>query len=189
MRENPVTLNACSGERGLVGVLEEKDACLVIMVIVAALVVSLALLLLWRLFKGGVACGREARPCAHDAAQTRYRQGSTGGKNNKKNSHAPLARRRAHACRASSRALSNAPPHRTQAYAPALTAWMCRWNVSARTPPSSSPHPRRGQRSRPSVRGLRSIVSVASSLCPHHHQTKSKSKNKGGDSRPPRARP
>ena len=39
------------------------------MVIVAALVVSL-LLLLWRLFGGGVACRRETRPCAHDAAQT-----------------------------------------------------------------------------------------------------------------------
>lgn len=38
----------------------------------------------------------------------------------------PLARRRAHACRVRSRALSNAPPHRTHAYAPAPTAWMCR---------------------------------------------------------------
>src|SRR6266478_8295711 len=85
----------------------------------------------------------------------------------------PLARRRAHACRVSSRALSNPPPHRTHAYAPAPTAWMCRWKVSARTPLRSSSHPRLGQRSSPSVRELCSIASVASSLYrrqyPHTH--------------------
>src|SRR6266850_1947590 len=79
--------------------------------------------------------------------------------------NAPLARRRAHECRVRSRALSKADPHRKHEYAPVLTEWMCRWNVSARTPPSSSSHPRRGHRRRPSVRELCSIASVASSLC------------------------
>lgn len=82
-----------------------------------------------------------------------------------KETDAPLARRRAHECRVSSRALSKAEPHRTHEYAPVLTEWMCRWNVSARTPPSSSSHPRRGHRKRPSVRDVCSIASVASSLC------------------------
>jgi hypothetical protein len=157
------------------------------MLIVVALVVSWPLLLLWRLFEVGVACGREARPCAHDTTQTLYT--SQGQRREEhKECHAPLARSRAHACRASSRALSNAPPHRTHAYEPAPTACICRWNVSARTPPRSSPHPRRGQRSMPSVRGLRSIVSVASSLCRTIINNRKK-KFKGRNSRPPRARP
>ena len=88
-------------------------------------------------------------------------------KNNNKIKYAPFARRRAQACRVSSRAVSNAPPHRRHAYAPAPTAWMCRWKVSARTPPRSESQPRRGQRISPSVREVWSIASVASSLCIH----------------------
>lgn len=88
-------------------------------------------------------------------------------KNNNKIKYAPFARRRAQACRVSSRAVSNAPPHRRHAYAPAPTAWMCRWKVSARTPPRSESQPRRGQRISPSVRDVWSIASVASSLCIH----------------------
>jgi hypothetical protein len=87
--------------------------------------------------------------------------------NNNKIKYAPFARRRAQACRVSSRAVSNAPPHRRHAYAPAPTAWMCRWKVSARTPPRSESQPRRGQRISPSVREVWSIASVASSLCIH----------------------
>jgi hypothetical protein len=55
------------------------------------------------------------------AQQPEGRNRNEDGKRKGEKKNAPLARRRAHACRVRSRAVSNAPPHRTHVYALELT--------------------------------------------------------------------